>query len=55
MPKSKPGVRLVEADANRSVLDMGLGRVIIEADSVRFHRAGRGRGRTILGADEDQE
>jgi hypothetical protein len=48
MPKLKAGVVLVEASSNRIVVDSKLGRIIIEPESVRFHREGRGRGRTIL-------
>ena len=33
----KRHVKLVEFDRNRAVLDMALGRVIVEAESVRFH------------------
>jgi hypothetical protein len=51
-PKWKPRVRLIEADTERFVVDNELGRVIIEADSVRFHRAGRGRGRVLVGRDD---
>jgi hypothetical protein len=53
MPDS-PSERALEDPANRFVAGMGLGRVLIDADSVRFHRAGRGRGRTLL-ADGDSE
>jgi hypothetical protein len=41
---AKKRVKLVEFDRNRLVADMALGRVIIEAESVRFHRNGKGRG-----------
>ena len=51
MPAKKPGVVLVEASANRIVVDMRSGRVIVEPESVRFHRAGRGRGKTLLPND----
>jgi len=51
MPAKKPGVMLVEASADRIVIDTKVGRVIVEAEGVRFHRAGRGRGRMLLGPD----
>jgi hypothetical protein len=51
MPNRPKGVRLVEATANQFVIDMELGRIVIEGDNVRFHRAGRGRGRVILTKD----
>jgi hypothetical protein len=44
-----PRVELVEATPERYVLDIPLGRVIIEPDGVRFHRNGRGRGLTVVG------
>lgn len=52
MPAKKPGVLLVEASADRIVVDMRIGRVIVEPEGVRFHRAGRGRGKALL-ADDD--
>jgi hypothetical protein len=52
MPKLKAGVVRVEATSERIVIDLKLGRVIAEAESPTFHRAGRGRGRAILGADQ---
>jgi hypothetical protein len=51
MPNRPKGVRLVEATANQFVVDNELGRIVIEGDNVRFHRAGRGRGRVILTKD----
>jgi hypothetical protein len=48
MPPRKPGVQLVEASADRIVIDTKLGRVIVEPENVRYHRAGRGRGRFLL-------
>jgi len=51
MAARKPGVMLVEASADRIVVDTKVGRVIVEAETVRFHRAGRGRGRILLGSD----
>ena len=48
MPKKPLTVALVEASPIRFVLDIPLGRVIIEPESVRFHKNGRGRGLTIL-------
>lgn len=41
-------VALVEATPARYVLDIDLGRVIVEPGLVRFHRNGRGRGLTLL-------
>ncbi len=52
MPKLKAGVILVEASSDRIVVDSKLGRIIIEPESVRFHREGRGRGRTILSGED---
>lgn len=46
---AKKRVKLVEYDRNRLVADMALGRVIIEAGSVRFHRNGKGRGVQVVG------
>ena len=51
MAAKKPGVALVEASANRIVIDTKVGRIIVEAEAVRFHRSGRGRGRVLLGPD----
>jgi hypothetical protein len=48
MPSKKPGVQLVELNANRIVIETRAGRVIVEPEHVRFHRAGRGRGRLLL-------
>jgi hypothetical protein len=48
MAARKAGVALVEASADRIVVDTKVGRIIIEPEQVRFHRAGRGRGRTLL-------
>lgn len=45
--KTPPVVELVEASPARFVLDMALGRVIVEPDSERFHKNGRGRGEFI--------
>jgi len=47
---AKKRVKLVEYDRNRAVVDMALGRVIIEAESVRFHRNKKGRGLEVVGA-----
>lgn len=52
MPAKKPGVMLVEASSDRIVVDTKVGRVIVEPESVRFHRAGRGRGRALLTPEE---
>lgn len=54
MPARKPGVQLVEASADRIVIDTKLGRVIVEPEHVRFHRSGRGRGRSLLAADDSE-
>lgn len=51
MAAKKPGVMLVEASADRIVVDTRAGRIIVEPEAVRFHRAGRGRGRVLLGPD----
>ncbi len=51
MAARKPGVMLVEASADRIVIDTKVGRVIVEGEEIRFHRAGRGRGRTLLSRD----
>jgi len=51
MVAKKAGVTLVEASSDRFVLDTKMGRIIIEPESVRFHRSGRGRGRMLLGPD----
>ena len=48
MPKKSPRVDLVEASPVRFVLDIPLGRVIVEPDGVRFHKHGRGRGLTVV-------
>lgn len=45
---AKKRVKLVEFDRNRLVADIARGRIIIEADSVRFHRNGKGRGIELL-------
>jgi len=51
MAAKKTGVSLIEASADRIVVDTRVGRIIIEPESVRFHRSGRGRGRVLLGPD----
>jgi hypothetical protein len=51
MASRKPGVMLVEASADRMVIDTKAGRVIVEPETVRFHRSGRGRGRVLLSPD----
>lgn len=48
---AKKRVKLIEYDKNRAVIDMALGRVIIEPESVRFHRNGKGRGVEFVGHD----
>lgn len=45
----KDRVRLVEYDRNQLVVDIALGRLIIEPGSVRFHKNGKGRGVTLVG------
>ena len=47
MPQRPVRVELVEATPSRYVLDTPIGRVIVEPNSVRFHRNGRGRGVTV--------
>jgi hypothetical protein len=49
---AKKRVKLIEYDRNRAVIDIALGRVVIEAESVRFHRNKKGRGLQVVGADE---
>jgi len=51
MAARKAGVALVEASANRIVVDTKVGRIIVEPEAVRFHRSGRGRGRVLLGPE----
>lgn len=53
MPKQKADVLLIEGSSDRFVLENRLGRVIIEANEIRFHRAGKGRGRVLLSEDFD--
>jgi hypothetical protein len=48
VPANAPRVDLVEATPERYVLDIPLGRVIIEPDGVRFHKHGRGRGLLVV-------
>jgi hypothetical protein len=48
VPAKNSKVELVEATPKRYVLDILLGRVIVEPDSVRFHKNGRGRGITVV-------
>lgn len=45
----KDRVRLVEYDRNQLVVDITLGRLIIEPESVRFHKNGKGRGVILVG------
>lgn len=53
VPAKRPRVELVEATPERYVLDIPLGRVIVEPGSVRFHKNRRGRGLTVVtGKDE---
>ena len=52
MAGKKDRVTLVEASANRFVLDIALGRVIIEPSGVRFHKNGRGRGIVVVKEDD---
>lgn len=51
MAARKAGVALVEASTNRIVIDTKVGRIIVEPETVRFHRSGRGRGRVLLGPE----
>ena len=44
----KDRVKIVEYDRNQLVVDIAAGRLVIEPDSVRFHRNGRGRGITLV-------
>jgi hypothetical protein len=46
--KRESGGRLVQATPARYVLDLPMGRVVIEPETIRFHRNGRGRGLTLL-------
>lgn len=52
---AKKRVKLVEFDRNRLVADIALGRIIIEAESVRFHRNGKGRGIVVVGEQARSE
>jgi hypothetical protein len=45
----KPRVKLIEYDRNQLVVDIVPGRLVIEADSVRFHKNGKGRGVIVVG------
>ena len=45
----KDRVRIVEYDRNQLVVDIAVGRVVIEPDSVRFHKNGKGRGVALVG------
>jgi hypothetical protein len=49
---AKKRVKLIEYDRNRAVIDIALGRVVIEAESVRFHRNKKGRGLQVVGSEE---
>jgi hypothetical protein len=42
-------VKLIEFDRNRAVLEIELGRIVVEPDSVRFHKNRKGRGVELLG------
>jgi hypothetical protein len=46
---AKSKVKLVEFDRNRAVLDIDLGRIVVEPNSVRFHRNRKGRGVEVVG------
>jgi hypothetical protein len=48
MAKGRLTVDLVEASRSRFVLDTELGRIIVESDSIRFHKNGKGRGVVLL-------
>jgi hypothetical protein len=47
MPKWKPRVRLIEADTSRFVIDMELGRVMVETDSTGLAEHRRGEWRVL--------
>jgi hypothetical protein len=44
----KKAVKLIEFDRNQLVVDIPIGRLVIEPFSVRFHRNGKGRGVTLV-------
>jgi hypothetical protein len=46
---AKKRVKLIEYDRNRAVLEIALGRIVVEAESVRFHKNRRGRGVEVVG------
>jgi hypothetical protein len=48
-PSKKDEIRLVEFDRRQVVVDAPFGRVVIDADQIRFHRNGRGRGLVLVG------
>lgn len=52
MANKRDVVSLVEASKDRFVVDIPLGRVIIEPSVVRFHKNGRGRGVIVIPGDE---
>lgn len=49
---AKRRVKLIEYDRNRLVADIDAGRIIIEPDSVRFHRNRKGRGLLVVGGED---
>lgn len=46
---AKKRIKLVEYDRNRAVIDLEFGRLIVEPESVRFHRNKKGRGVELVG------
>lgn len=52
---AKKRVKLIEYDRNRAVLDIEAGRLIVEADSVRFHRNKKGRGIQVVGGEPPEK
>jgi hypothetical protein len=54
VPTKPSRVDVVKATPERYVMDIPLGRVMIEPDGVRFHRNGRGRGVWVVGPPESR-
>jgi hypothetical protein len=52
---AKKRVKLVEYDRNRAVLDIALGRLVVESESVRFHKNRKGRGIQVVGSEKPIE
>jgi hypothetical protein len=42
-------VKLIEYGRGRAVLEIDLGRIVVEPDAVRFHKNRKGRGVELLG------